>query len=285
MTDWRRRRRLRRESVGGEDEPAGRDDSAPRDDVRSESTLPDSAPRDDAPVRGPAVDAGVVHLALPCPNCGASARAADGTCSYCSASLPAPVAVPAQRTPAEARAARFDALRAHPQFRAALADLPRVATFQARWALPAAFGLVFAGTSCGIVGVPLAISRVARRVTDHAPAVVGDVHRAADGAFAAFGSLFVLVGLGISAIAIVRWITFARAPVAAFAAQVSSRRTDVSGTRNSTTTTYYVTLETRSGERHEYMVDAPLFGAGREDEVGVAYTKVRRLVGFRRFDV
>jgi hypothetical protein len=111
--------------------------------------------------------------------------------------------------------------------------------------------------------------------------------------FVAGGLVFVLGG-----IAMARGVVALRdAPVDRLIAVIVKERTQVSGDSNSSSTTYYTTLQMRDGRRVEYRTAGSLAGRLVIDDIGVAYVKsytldfriktieVRRLVEFIRFDV
>ena len=52
-----------------------------------------------------------------------------------------------------------------------------------------------------------------------------------------------------------------------------------------TTTSYFVTLEFRTGTRCEYEVDGAFHGTSAEDDIGVAYFRATEFLGFKRIDV
>jgi len=63
------------------------------------------------------------------------------------------------------------------------------------------------------------------------------------------------------------------APIQRMIAVIVKERTDVSGGENSTSTSYYATLQTEDGRRIEYKVSGALAGRVVVDDIGIAYVK------------
>ena len=81
-----------------------------------------------------------------------------------------------------------------------------------------------------------------------------------------------------------RGFQFHAMPIVPTVALVIKDRTDVSGQEH-TSTTYYTTLQTRDGQRMEYLTPGKLAGILSVDDIGVAFIKGHMLVDFQRFDV
>jgi hypothetical protein len=134
---------------------------------------------------------------------------------------------------------------------------------------------------------------------------------AAPSGFALFGLLFLILAIGVLVeikpplwVAIpfvigvlmfigggtgmaVRGVRFHNLPIVRLVAVITKERTEVSGGANNsrTQTTYYTTLQTRDGNRAEYVTPDRLVGKLALDDIGVAYVKGHMLVEFSRFDV
>ena len=80
---------------------------------------------------------------------------------------------------------------------------------------------------------------------------------------------------------------FHRAPIERLVAMVVRTRTEISsgGRDASTSTTYFVTLQSRDGARTELRAPGPVMGQLAADDIGIAYRKAATLVDFRRFAV
>lgn len=151
---------------------------------------------------------------------------------------------------------RFERVREHPDFAAAPAQpvLPAdggvtIATAAAPL-LVSAFGVVFllvAITILAAMGAPLIIWVV----------------------FLAGGIAFVVGGVRTSR----GLIALRDAPIRRVIAVIVKERTDVSGGENSTSTSYYATLQTEDGQRVEYKLSGALAGRIVVDDIGVAYVK------------
>ena len=74
-----------------------------------------------------------------------------------------------------------------------------------------------------------------------------------------------------------------------YPAIVVAKRSDVTTTGRGetarTSTSYFVTLEFRSGTRAEYEVDGEFHGETAEDDIGIAYFRGTEFVSFTRIDV
>jgi len=105
--------------------------------------------------------------------------------------------------------------------------------------------------------------------------------------FQLVASLFVLIGVVVVIWTIVRWVRFKAAPLEVLPALVLDKRQEVwgGGDQSSASTTYYVTLETKTGDRREVTIKGRLYGQVTQDDVGVAYIKTNSLLDFRRLPV
>jgi len=196
-----------------------------------------------------------------CPQCAAKAR--DGSqrfCEFCGHELPGvaratrPPASDAQvvaRLAAVERSAEFERLGAH-EPRAPSAGMAATAFFLLFWLVAGSlvsFG--FASVSALLALFPLAI-------------------------------------MGVGSIALVgRLLALSRrnnAPVERIAAQVVDKRTLVSG-GESASTTYFVTLANKHGQRREYAAEAPIYALQCPGDAGMAFVRLDLLVEFRRIDV
>lgn len=77
---------------------------------------------------------------------------------------------------------------------------------------------------------------------------------------------------------------FAEDEVRRVPVRVLEERTEVAGRRRSTRTSYFVTLETSDGTRHEYQADGELAGLVTSEDVGVAFVRDRYLLDFVRVE-
>ena len=151
---------------------------------------------------------------------------------------------------------RFDNVKQHPDFAAAPAQpvLPADATLSiAAVSAPlllSAFGIVFlliVITLLGSFGAPLIVWAI----------------------FIAGGLVFVFGGWRTSR----GLIALRDAPIQRMIVVIVKERTDVSGGENSTSTSYYATLQTEDGKRIEYKVSGALAGRIVLDDIGIAYVK------------
>jgi uncharacterized membrane protein YhdT len=200
-----------------------------------------------------------------CERCGATLE--DGAfCKHCGARVLRPKDVGADtdhRTAPE----RFELAEKAQGYNLARAHTPKVSA-KADVIVPiivAAFGVFF------LIG-----SQAAMSGDSHAPAWF----RAA---FVVVPVIFIVTAL----VLLRKGMTFAAAPVTNELLVVVDERVSVTGRgdNSSASTTYYATLQDRSGSRTEYETYDWLAGRIAAGDIGVAYLKGRRLVDFARLDI
>ena len=101
-----------------------------------------------------------------------------------------------------------------------------------------------------------------------------------DGALPLF--LFVVVGLGMTALGGWMLVRFLRAPLLHRAAAISDERSHTRRTKSGWRTSHYATLEFEDGERREFPVSSALAAELARGDVGLAITRDRVLLAFRR---
>jgi hypothetical protein len=237
---------------------------------------------------GPARPASAPELA--CPNCGAARVDPDGSCPYCrTAVVPPPRPAPAP-SPFGDVGARFAALRDHPAYRTALTRGPQFAGGGMQHLAGAAVGVAFAAIAGTMVAAQVRTRSafddevLFQQMRQQMPAV----HRAKnvfDTGFAAFGMLFVLIGVAVTAYWLWRYRRWSTAPVVSSAALVVDRRTDLSRNDKAPSSSYFVTLEDPGGHRREVAALPRVRSLVREGEMGVAQVRDGTLVGFVRVPV
>lgn len=151
---------------------------------------------------------------------------------------------------------RFDKAKEHPDFAAA----------PTQPVLPADGGITIAAVAAPLLlslfgGVFLLVV-ITLLATMGAPLIVWALVLAG-------GLVFVIGGIRTSR----GLIALRDAPIARVLAVIVKERTDVSGGENSTSTSYYATLQTEDGRRNEYRVSGALAGRIVVDDIGVAYVK------------
>lgn len=97
-------------------------------------------------------------------------------------------------------------------------------------------------------------------------------------------ALMIIVVVALMGYLFFRWRRAKAAPLQRIPAMVLDKRMKVSSGDHSRTY-YYVTLEFRGGKRQEYNAEGKLYGLISHDDMGVAYTKDRWLLDFRRLAV
>jgi hypothetical protein len=159
---------------------------------------------------------------------------------------------------------RFDAVEADPEFDEAMHHEPRVPSLA--YVIAAAgmflFSLVFAIVALAFLsGIP---APVAFKVL-----------------WVATTAVFVAIGIGV----LVRAWRYHASPIARAIAIVVGTRTQISGSSSdgSTSTSYFATLQDRTGARTEVHALGNVVGLLTAGDIGVAYLKSRTLVAFRRF--
>lgn len=215
-------------------------------------------------MRGQAGLSGLAEGGRRCANCGAAApRLQARFCEFCGHELPRPAATPAPAGPFGDVEARFAEIAGHPELEAML-----------RWQPP----------------VP------PRRPGETASTVLALVAFVGGGIALTFGfaaffppmAIFPLLVVGIGAISLVGKLmkdaSLERGPLQATVALVAGERTKISGLDGGPTATrYFTTLQLRDGSRFELETVEEVSGKITAGDIGVAYTKGRRLVGFSRF--
>jgi hypothetical protein len=195
-----------------------------------------------------------------CERCGATVE--DGAfCKHCGARVLKPKDL---GTDTHTSPERFDLAKAHASFALASAHTPRVSA-KAEIVAPIVFSVflvffvVFSQTMMTHVSIMFRIFFLA------------------------------IPGVGfVMMLAMLRkGMTFAAAPITNELRVVVDERTAVSGggQNSSVSTTYYATLQDRSGGRVEYQTYDWLAGRIAAGDIGVAYLKGVRLVDFARIDV
>lgn len=95
-----------------------------------------------------------------------------------------------------------------------------------------------------------------------------------------------LLGVGAAARSLARAQAFVAAPVRHELAVVVDERVSVRGAgKSSGLTQYHATLQTRDGQRREYLCEGQLAGRIAANDIGVAFLKVDHLVDFIRLEV
>ncbi len=93
----------------------------------------------------------------------------------------------------------------------------------------------------------------------------------------AIGRILLKAGMGVS-----EWASNNAEPENRVEAKVVSKRTEVSGRRESTSTTYYITFELPGGERKELSVSGREYGQLSEGDSGLLTHQGTRYLGFTR---
>jgi len=197
---------------------------------------------------------------MECKECGAAIRRDDGRfCSHCGAALPDRPRISPEEW--NTHPARFDEAEAGPGFGAAMS----------REAPPPPRGAVLAPLLFGVVWVGMGGFITSQFAKDA-------------GAMFLFPLVMVIFGVGLVGTIVVKGVRFARAPVERKVVVVVDKRTQMSGggERSSVTTTYYVTVQTKAGERTELQATADIAGMVTSGDIGVAQLRLSTLVGFAR---
>jgi hypothetical protein len=199
---------------------------------------------------------------MTCPNCGAGAGRGDSRfCSHCgTATQAAPcIGSDAHRTHPE----RFDAVEAHPGYQKAIAR-PPTASLSDHFTAPIV-GFVLGAILFYFGGTRLMETR------GQVLMVLG----------------FFAVWLAVCVVALVQALRYRAAPVVPCVAVVVDERTEVSGGHGKmpSQTAYYATLQRRCGTRREYEVSGEGAGVLAPGDIGIAFVKAGRLLGFDRVPV
>jgi len=199
-------------------------------------------------------------------------QAADGACPYCGASAAAVAAPPAD--PAAEREAALAAVRAHPDFDALARDVPPVpGLLHVMYVLPIVVGIVF-------TAVPAVIA-IAGGVLAGGFSGRADLGIGVTIAIIAFASLFMLIGVGVIVAGVRTRRKLLGGPQRAVPAVVLAKRTEP----GKNATSYYVTLGSEGGDRHEFGTLDSVFRSAFEGDAGVAHCRGELLLGFRKVDV
>ena len=161
---------------------------------------------------------------------------------------------------------RFDAVEADPEFDDAMRWEPQVPSL----------AYVIAAAAMLTLSLVFAVAGIALLLGFPAPLLFKVL-------WLAMTVVFVAIGVAMLA----RALRYHASPILRTVAMVVGTRTQVSGsgTDGSTSTSYFVTLEDREGQRIEYHAHGPVAGVVTTGDIGVAYLKSRTLVAFRRFGV
>lgn len=198
-----------------------------------------------------------------CKNCDAPVVEGAGRfCSHCGTVLPdAPRIAPHEYV---THAERFEAAGRAEGYAAAMAHAPAASS------LPGILGPL-----AGIAGVGVFFGVLMPPAPASAPPVfkVGKLAMAT-------------IMVGVFAYLLVKGIRFHRAPLERLVAVVLEERTEVRevGKKGRTRSHYFVTLQRRDGTRRECETSGAVAGQVTRADIGVAYVKGQRLVGFRRLE-
>jgi len=198
-----------------------------------------------------------------CSGCGAALSGDSGACSFCGTGGPVAAVAAAPPTASDLRTERFARLRESRKFTLALAHEPTSTGPVSGFVMRIVIGLAFAGIATVMLN--------ARGFREDR------------GAFTVIPVLFVLIGIGISIAAAMKWLSFAQARTETRPAIVVSKRIDVRGGKQSRTS-YFVTFDFERGGRREYESQGSTYGMAREDDIGVAYLRSEYLLEFRAID-
>lgn len=212
--------------------------------------------------------------ALRCSHCSSPLTdASAATCAYCGVALagaPGPT-TDASRFAAVERSPRYpELMRRQPSATGAIVMYLFMLAFSVVWtSMAATFALVGAGIASVGAVVPAKLAAV--------PVGVG--------AFVALlpGLMAVLGVLGF-ALALRKLLRFLRSPTTRTIGIIRDKRTQVStgaGSDRSVSTSYYLLLEARGGERTEHRVSAGLSGRVVAGDIGVAYLRDGDLLDFQ----
>jgi len=186
---------------------------------------------------------------------------------YCGTALPAVAEAP---LPARDLTIdeRFEALARHPDVPRILASpAPSGAGEIAGGVGGAVFGIIFAGIAVFIMSIASSAE---------APAF-----------FMIFVLIFIVVGVLAAGGSLFKTAKFASAPLRKLGSLVADERTVVSGggKDSSASTTYYVLLQFRDGQRAEYRAPDRVAGKVAPGDLGIAFLRGNVLLDFRRVPV
>lgn len=190
-----------------------------------------------------------------------------GVCAYCGTTTGHDANVPPPaRDRASEKLERFDRLAEHPSFDKWMRWRPERPV-----AAPVGGGLPLIGVAFIVMGIVIAMAFSSNQAPG--PAVVVPL---------------LMIGLGVRRIvrgngAALR-SSSAPTTLKPYPALVVTKRTEVSTYDQRSRTTYFTTLEFRSGTRREYEVDGEFYGLVADDDIGVAYIREGELLHFKKID-
>lgn len=196
---------------------------------------------------------------MTCDHCGAPLRDDDTFCAHCGARMRR------ARVGSPTDPARFDRLLAHPGYPLARTHPP----------IPSSAGTLFASV------VMIALALVLTLMNGYL-LVTGDP---GDGSILIFLPmvLLCLTFLGVHIHVFIETIRFHNAPIGHAIMVVVDERDELHGQRNPTRV-HYATLAARDGQQRELPCDARVADRVAPGDIGVAFIKYDRLVGFTRFN-
>jgi len=187
-----------------------------------------------------------------------------GVCAYCGMQATHEIDVPAPtKDRASEKIERFNRLAEHPSFDKWMRWRPTARAKRAVSARSASYVLL-------AVGLILVVGAFAFERNDHfMPTFVG----------------IVLIVFGLRVLSASPDAPSSIAPTKPYAALVVTKRPEVTTSNQSARTSYFTTLEFRTGTRREYEVDGEFYGLVAEDDIGVAYIAEGSLESFKKIDV
>ena len=202
---------------------------------------------------------------LRCDRCGATQTTDGAFCAYCGSRIIRPDQLKTELANAT-DPARFDLVRASPNYQIAMAHQPKPAVI-VNIVAPVAM-LVFV-----VVFIIFAASLMA-----------GDSHVPV-----AFELFFFAIPLAMTVVSVVligKGLRYRNAPIEKDVLVVVGEREEVSSgsEHHSAMTRYYATLQDRNGARVEYETESWLAGRIAATDIGVAFIKGMRLVEFLRIE-
>ena len=197
---------------------------------------------------------------MKCANCGATIPDGSRKCAYCGEAAP----VEATRGAVEQPANVFERIRQSPQFRQAssverLAAIAKPGIFML--AIPVVFLAVFVIAALGMAGM----------AASFAPPI-----------FVIVPVGMAIVGIMMAVAAVQGGMKVAKAPLIPRAAVVRSKRSETSGSSESTSTSYFATFEFPNGAREEFSVTPALYSQLADRDAGVLFTRANTTAAFDR---
>jgi hypothetical protein len=197
---------------------------------------------------------------MKCSNCGATIPDGSRKCVYCGE----PAAVTATAAAVEQPANVFERIRQSPQFQQAR-SVERLAAIAKPGILMLAIPVVF------LAVFVIAALAMAKTAANFAPPI------------------FVIVPVGMAiigimmAVAVVQGgVKVAKAPLVPRAAVVRLKRSETSGSSDSTSTSYFATFEFPDGSREEFSLTSALYAQLAERDAGVLFTRANTAAAFDR---